>query len=196
LTLSFGFAQTENPLTNCTSPIPFYVGLNSGVNLSKVNYDEHTSSFNTSYQLGLEIESLFPPFKNGKSSLLYGLSYESKIYEINNDNNEAKNINADYLTFPIKYQYRFSNYLNIHVGGFYSFLLNSNDDNYLSAFPNSNYGISLGINSIYVFRNGVNLILEYSFQNGFAPIDNTTQFSSNISHVINIGFKVPSTSIF
>lgn len=200
--MSFVFAQGESPLTKCYTPIPFYVGLNSGVNLSKVNYSEHTINLNTSYQIGLEIESFIRPINNWEKSILYGLSYESKNFNIKRNNKESKNINAGYLTFPIKYHQELFRFLDeeiifrIQLGGFYSFLINSSIVNTNSFIPNSNYGIILGATFTYTTSIGLYFILDYNFQNGFAPIDNTTQFNSNISHVINIGFKVPSTSIF
>ncbi len=184
------------------TPIPFYIGLNSGVNLSKVNYSEHLTSFNTSYQIGLEIESFIRPIRNWENSILYGITFELKKYEIRDENTKFRIIESNYLTIPLKYNRNFFEFLNddiifnVQAGVFYSLLLNSTNNNSQLALPNHNYGVILGTGFTYITSTGLYLILEYNFQNGFAPIDNTTPFSSNISHVINIGFKVPSTAIF
>ncbi|MFN3196183.1 MAG: hypothetical protein ACE364_09560 [Chlorobiota bacterium] len=201
-TLSFGFAQGVNPLNRGCYPSPStYFGFNTGLNLSKLNQRYFPTNYFLSGQFSFEIESLINQPGSPISSLLYGLSYDSKNYEVKSETIQTRNIQVNYITLPIKYQHQFFRFFKKllvlgTIGGYYSILLNSSQDSNNQLLPTSNYGISLGLNSIYVFRNGVNLILEYSYQNGFAPIDNTTSFSSNISHVINIGFKVPSTAIF
>lgn len=202
-TLGFGFAQKNSPLTYCPPTTPlFYIGVNTGVNSTKLNYNKHSTSYKTSYHFGIEVESYFHPIKEWKNSILYGVIYESKEYVVRTENSKSMNIESNYLTIPIKYNRNLFSFINneitfnVQAGVFYSLLLNSTDDNSQLALPNNNYGIILGAGFTHFTSSGLYFKLDYNFQNEFAPISNTTPFSSNISHVINIGLKIPSRSIF
>jgi hypothetical protein len=188
-------------MIGCGPPIPFYLGLSGGTNFSKVNFDESSLDYISSVQIAIEFESFaFSGPKNAKSTLLYGVSYESKNYKILNSNNEEIQLESSYLTIPVKYQHLLFDIenltpFNILLGGFYSFKLNEiSSSKDIEYFPQSNYGVITGLNVLH-FINSINvyIFIEYNFQYGFASTQNTVANSGNVSHVINIGFKFPST---
>ena len=215
LALAILFNGHSSLFSNSYSKIPFYFGFSGGMNYSKVNYDEVSKEYLPSGQIAFEIESfVFSNSKVAKSSLLYGLSYESKNYNILNLNNKEIQLESSYLTIPIKYQYNIIDLMkdnsnmsflmkednltiSILIGGFYSLLLNqkSSDEN-IDYLPSSNYGIIIGSKLDYMFNNGINVFIEYNLQYGFASLQNSVSTTTNISHIINIGFKFPSTALF
>ena len=131
--------------------------------------------------------------------LLYGITYESKKYDILSSTNKTILLESSYLTIPIKYQYNIHDLieslpLSFLLGGFYSFKLDENSiDKNIEYLPNSNYGVILGSKIEIFLNNGFFLNLDYNFQYGFATLQNSISNSGNVSHVINIGFKFPST---
>ena len=197
-----GYGQIdEDPLPRgCYNKTIFYLGLSGGTNFSKVNYNELASDYLASYQLGIEFQSLISSsVKESVSMLLYGLSYESKKYNIQNTNNKSILLESSYLTIPIKYQYNIIDLeeslpLSILFGGFYSFKLDENSINKdIEYLPNGNYGLIVGSKIELILNGGFFLNLDYNLQYGFASLLNTVSNSGNISHQLIIGFKYPST---
>ncbi len=179
----------------------FYIGFSGGVNYSNVNFKEFKVDNLQSGQISIEIESFyFSDPRKANSALLYGLSYETKKYNILDLSNQGIKLQSTYITVPLKYQYKLieidgSSPIHILLGGFYSLKLNeislSKDIEY---FPQSNYGVITGLNVLH-FINSINayIFLEYNFQYGFASTQNTVTSFGNLSHLINVGFKFPST---
>jgi len=195
-----GYGQVGvNPLTFYPTSRPFYLGLNGGLNYSKINYDDASTEYLPSVQLAIEFQSFLSSYKNARSTLLYGVSYELKQFSILNSSNESIQLESSYLSFPIKYQYYFTDLqksipVSVVLGGFYSFKLDeSSIDKDIEYLPNSNYGIIVGPKIEIILNYGFFLNLDYNFQYGFASLKNSISTTNNISHIINIGFKFPST---
>lgn len=196
----YGQLDYDSPLTDCPVNIPFYLGLSGGLNYSKINYNEANSNYLFSRQISLELETFISSkVKNTRNILLFGISYESKLFNIVNSSNQTIQLESSYVTIPIKNQVNIielhkSIQLSLLLGGFYSFKLieNSRDDD-IEYLPNGNYGLIVGSKIEHILRSGVIIHLEYNFQYAFASIENTIANSGNVSHLINVGFKFPST---
>lgn len=190
----------EDPLSSGCYPRPtlFFLGLSGGLNYSKINIDKVSTEYLLSGQIAIEFQSFLSSYKTERSTLLYGVSYELKKYNVLNKSSQTIQLNSSYLTIPIKYQYYFINLqksipASIVLGGFYSFLLNEQSINDIEYLPNSNFGIIVGPKIEIILNNGFFLNLDYNFQYGFASTKNTVSNSGNVSHLINVGFKFPST---
>jgi hypothetical protein len=179
----------------------FYFGFSGGINYSNVNFKEFKVDNLQSGQISIEIESFyFSDPREANSALLYGLSYEMKKHNILDLSNQRIKLQSTYITVPLKYQYKLieidgSIPIHILLGGFYSLKLNEiSSSNDIEYFPQSNYGVITGLNVLH-FINSINayVFLEYNFQYGFASLNNTISTTNNVSHLINIGFKFPST---
>lgn len=177
-----------------------YFVLSSGLNIVQVLPQSNKNlGSSQGYQINLTFQKYFGyEYNRPTSSVEFGLSYESKNYNILNSKNDEIELEPSYLTIPIKYQYEIVDLikdnlpLSILMGGFYSLLLNeeSSDEN-IAYLSSSNYGIILGSKIDYFFNNGLYAFIEYNLQYGFASLQNSISNSGNISHIINIGFKVP-----
>lgn len=194
-----GYGQLDDdPLTHCTRPMPFWFGFGGGINSSKVDFKEFSTEYLYSSQISFEIKSqLYSYVRNPKGMFLFGLSYDSKKYNILNSKNKEIELRSSYLTIPIKYQYNIIDLdesipLSVLLGGFYSLKLDENSiDKDIVYLPGSNYGVIVGSKIEYYLNTGIYVFIEYNFQFGFASIENTVSNSGNVSHLINIGFKFP-----
>lgn len=181
-----------------------YIGIGTGFSYSTVLPNDKRISnsllkerYFISYERYLDNRDM--TFTSPKYSIELGICYESKNYNILNLNNQSIQLESNYLTIPIKYQYEFidlqkSITVSVVLGSFYSLLLNEkSSDKNIEYLPNSNYGIIVGPKIEVFLINGYFLNLDYNFQYGFASLNNSISNTNNVGHIINIGFKAPST---
>lgn len=178
-----------------------YLGTSGGINYSKLNYNNIGTDYRQSYQIALRIENLLiDTNKNYNSGISYGFSIGEFEFEEQTSENNTKVVSLNNYIFPVIYQHRLveiSDDFSLfgQLGAFINFM-HTTKENEISNLPWFNFGGIIGINLTYLFSTNWGVVIEYNLHNGLAPIDNTYTLSSNISHVINIGFKFPSNSIF
>ncbi|PKL78225.1 MAG: hypothetical protein CVV25_12315 [Ignavibacteriae bacterium HGW-Ignavibacteriae-4] len=123
-------------------------------------------------------------------------------------NDEKKlNIESGYMSLISKYQYTILNRnrksnvpISLLVGGFLNTRMNeeSNFDNtnYIDEdglLARNNYGLLIGTKIEYVNSSDYSIFIEYNFGYDFSTLEKLFPSTNSFMHIINLGFKFPST---
>ncbi len=133
----------------------------------------------------------------------FSISYDNKNLNVMDTNSNVKHLNLTYIIIPIKYQ-RFLLSLGADsqfrtsflIGPIVSFHISQSPNNILEKLPWINVGLLLGTKFEYDLNPNLSIFLDYSFQFGMVNIQSEREGSRIISNNINLGFKVPTNTIF
>ena len=204
MTLGLSYSQDYFALKPGTS-YPIRIGLSGGVNYSNISNDIISSESIPSGQF-----SLYFDYRTGSiesitrsPSVAFGIGFNNRIMNLINPNNIERKSSLNYLTVPLLYQYPFwgldkENKFSAYIifGSSLNFYI-SQSTNRIVENPHWLYvGVLIGSEFEYEISSNLSLFLDYRYEFGGTDIQDIDKASRSTMHLINIGFKVPSTSIY
>ncbi len=201
----YGQGDQDDPSDRPPRAQPFLIGLSSGINYSNMMYENTSTEFMFSGKISLDFEYPMLYINEYRRDFTFstGISFDNKNLNINDANNNQKQSNITFLTIPIKYELLIgTNYsenklrTSIVVGPSFSFLI-SNPFKVIKEKPLwLNVGIILGPKFEYVLNPELFMFIEYNYQIGLTKLYDIEALNAINSHIVNIGFKIPSTVLF
>ncbi len=129
-----------------------------------------------------------------------GISFDNMNLNIYDANDNQELINITFITIPIKYELLIgTNYsesrfrTSIVIGPSFSFLISNSSNVSTKKTQWLNAGFILGPKFEYVLNPELFMFIEYNYQFGLTNLFDIKVLNAINSHIVNIGFKFPST---
>lgn len=187
---------------------PFYIGLSSGINFTKLNNNEFHSEYRQSPQFSFNAEFILADStENQIHSMYLSWGYYNRSYYLTTNDEKKLNIESGYMALISKYQYTILNRnrksnvpISLLVGGFLNVRMdeesNYDNTNYIDEdglLARNNYGLLIGTKIEYVSSSDYSIFIEYNFGYDFSTLEKLFPSTNSFMHIINLGFKFPST---
>lgn len=182
-----------------------YVGLSGGLNYSKLAYEDYSTEFLPSGQFSIDIEYplVYRKGLEGVNTISSGIIYDNRNFNIIDTNNITSKINITYITFPVKYQYYLFSFdkenrfkTSFVIGPSFSLYISQSPSNTIEEPYWVNIGVILGSKFEYTLNPELLMFVEYNYQFGLTHLYDIERESRSVTQLINLGFKVPTSTIF
>lgn len=192
-----GYSTTQPGPVN-----PIYIGFSGGVNYSNLAFEGFSTEFLPSGQFSIDIEYPLGYMRGleGVNTIFSGIIYDNRNLNVIDTNNILSKVNITYITVPVKYQYFLFSF-DAENRFKTSFVIGASINLYITRSPNNvikkprwiTGGAILGSKFEYTLNTDLSIFIEYNYQFGLTNLFDIKVLNAINSHIVNIGFKFPST---
>lgn len=181
---------------------PIYIGFSGGVNYSNIRNDIFSSESDPSGQFSFYFEQRlgYIRAKSRNGSVAFGIGLNNRKLNIRDSNNIEYQTILNFISIPAMYQFTFlgldkENSISASLNfGFSLNLFVSEPTNNNIKNPYWLYvGVLIGSKIEYELTSNLSIFMDYNYEFGITDIQDVDNISRSKMHLINLGFKVPTT---